>query len=594
MRRREELFKTAEDIEQEKKEKLIKEGGIYYFEKEEPETGERKRYVNILGIEIETEATKEDIDKIKKKLLMSELDQEILRKMAECYVLRQPMMLEGPPGAGKTFLIEYFTKLLYGYGAIPLRIYGTTRTDAEDILGNWIPKTASEEEKEIWDDFLKSKEGKEKLEELAKDAEEIVKRTEGKGLSREQRIEILQNNFESKLAELAKSIGLRSLSEFKFREGPLLKAYTLFGGKGYILDVEELGVMPTNVQETFLQIGGESGELAKEIQHSGNSRQFYQRGERTGVFFSSNPTEVGARHVTTTPMASRLVWIRISEEKVRAKESDFIEFYCTRDAEEEHKKPELKVENLFIPVEKPIHFTAHRELGSTIAKAIETFHTLFLDWYKKIGEPDREQKFEISMREMTRVVNYVSRFQYRGEDGEIDLTISLKRAIELYYVDRLADEATKEEMKKLFEAILGQGSSKLLKKGAPMIEGKTIAEKIKEEIENLNPEKRREKALEKLKEVEERIYKVPVKYKNWKNIEEFVTEYNQGLKEVARLKKRGEEEDDPEKGAEFLEQAKNKLEELEKLASQIKKQIEERERLEEEIKNIKSTLKEKE
>ena len=376
-KRGEDLFKKPEDIEKEKKERLIKEGGIYYFEREDTETGEKKRYVNIMGVEIETEASKKDIDKIKKELVMTDLDQELVGIMAKTYSLRQPLMLEGAPAAGKSFLIKYFTKLLYGYGAVPLTIYGTTRTDAEDIVGHWTPKTTNEEEKKIWDEFLASEEGQEKMKDFIEDTKGIVKKTEGRGLSREQRIEILQNKLEAKLEEIARSIGLKSLSDFEFKEGPLLKAYSAFGGKGFILAVEEMGVMPTNIQETFLPIGGKSGKLADKIPFGRNGKENYRRGPKTWIAFASNPPEeVGARKEVTTATASRLVWVRIEKEKIASKIEDVIDYSFTGGK----IKPEIKPENIFVPIENPINIRRYPDLSKVISLAVKIFHTNFSEW----------------------------------------------------------------------------------------------------------------------------------------------------------------------------------------------------------------------
>jgi hypothetical protein len=65
-----------EKQEQETLEALKKEGGILYREEVDPETKEVKRFVNILGVKVETYASKEDIEAIKEEIVFSELDQK--------------------------------------------------------------------------------------------------------------------------------------------------------------------------------------------------------------------------------------------------------------------------------------------------------------------------------------------------------------------------------------------------------------------------------------------------------------------------------------------------------------------------------------
>jgi hypothetical protein len=567
---KEELFKSPFESKKEEKEKLIKERGIYYFEEEDPETGERKKYVNIMGIKIETEASKEDIEEIKRELLMSELDQKLFRRMAQAYVLRQPMMIEGAPAAGKTFAIKYFTKLLYGKDAEPLTIYGTNRTESDTILGHWVPKTESEKEKKLWNEFLESAEGK-------KATEDIIEELKGKkDLLEEQR----QNILREKLKELAKSIGLSHLTEFEFKEGPLLKAYSADNGKGYILDVEELGVIPTNVQETFLPIGGERGTLAKTIQFWENGRMLYKLGSKTWIVFASNPPEeVGARHEVTTALASRLVWFRIEEEAIQPKVEALIDNLYTKE------KPEIKPENIFIYAEKPIDFTQYPELAKSLALAAKTFHTQFVEAYSSLGEKDRNQKFEISARDAARVVDFLLKFQkIDPETGEIDLVGTFEEAIDFYYLSRLADKDLKEKMKNTLKEIIYGKTSPGYK-----IYKKSLAEKIKEEVENADPEKQKIKLLENLNKEIEKIYKIPKEYENWNVLRESISELNQILKEINDLKESAQKEENLQNAIDLFKKALEKTKEVQTISQNIKTKIEERKKIEEQLEKLKKS-----
>jgi len=127
-----------EQKEREIAETLKVERGILYFEETDPETKEKRSYVNILGVKLETYASKEDIEAIKEKIVLSELDQEMLRTIAERYKLRQPLMFEGDPGAGKTFLLKKFVQLIHGKEAPVLILTGSPRTTDFEIMGHWL------------------------------------------------------------------------------------------------------------------------------------------------------------------------------------------------------------------------------------------------------------------------------------------------------------------------------------------------------------------------------------------------------------------------------------------------------------------------
>jgi MoxR-like ATPase len=121
--------------EQETKKQLAQEGGIVHTAHPDPETEEQKQFVNILGVEIETNASKEDIQTIKDELILSELDQEMLRTIAESYKANQAVMLEGDPGSGKTFLLKQFVKMIHGKDAPTLEIVCSPGMTELDILG---------------------------------------------------------------------------------------------------------------------------------------------------------------------------------------------------------------------------------------------------------------------------------------------------------------------------------------------------------------------------------------------------------------------------------------------------------------------------
>lgn len=117
------------------KERLQNGGGIFYCERINKETKEIKSYVNILGIELETYANPEEIDAVKKEIILSEVDCDILTTIAQCYKDRQPLLLQGDPGTGKTFLLEKFSQLIHGRAAQTLEFYGTPAgKDAEVAL----------------------------------------------------------------------------------------------------------------------------------------------------------------------------------------------------------------------------------------------------------------------------------------------------------------------------------------------------------------------------------------------------------------------------------------------------------------------------
>ena len=58
-----------EKKEQETKDTLKEEGGILYETTKDPESEEEKNYLNVLGVKIETYASKEDVEEIKNEII---------------------------------------------------------------------------------------------------------------------------------------------------------------------------------------------------------------------------------------------------------------------------------------------------------------------------------------------------------------------------------------------------------------------------------------------------------------------------------------------------------------------------------------------
>ncbi len=134
-------------------------GGIIFEEEIDPETGEKKKFIYIgnpykerpLIIKLETEATREEVEAIKKEIIPMRETFEILEAIAMTYRLRQPLLIESPTSIGKTFLVEKFTELLYGYGVKPLDFYCNGQTDVSELMAKWVPRVETLEEKRIWE-----------------------------------------------------------------------------------------------------------------------------------------------------------------------------------------------------------------------------------------------------------------------------------------------------------------------------------------------------------------------------------------------------------------------------------------------------------
>ena len=463
-------FKSPEEIKEEEIERKIKErgpegeilGGIVFEEEVDPETGEKKKYVYIgnpyeerpIIIKLETEASREEIEEIKKEIIPMRESFEILETMAMAYKHRQPLLIEGPTAIGKTFLANKFTELLYGRNVKPLDFYCSGQTDVSELMGKWVPKVETEGEKRKWHEFLESPQAQEELFKIFQEAREK------KEWSPKQRSELIT----ARLQELAKSIGLSEKTQWRFQYGAVPKAMGLIRnpdgtfsfdekrGVGFILHIEEVGLAEPQVINALLKLRGKGGKLAEEIQLWENGGQKVKAGPKFWVVFSTNPPEEYlARNEVDPALARGVVFKRMGE---LSEESLHLaaEYYFTYKL---GKKPEEKPEGCILDIYN------HPDIGKEIAKVVAAFHNDLNKALKK-GEKGRQQRIPLTLDDMARVADALIDIQIRDKKtGRLDLTETLKRLIHFYYLDRLADEELREMMEANLNELLEGDTGKI-------------------------------------------------------------------------------------------------------------------------------------
>jgi MoxR-like ATPase len=467
-------FKSPEELKEEEIERKIKErgpeghpvGGIVFEEEKviDPETQEEKtkRYIYIgnpyeerpVIIKLETEATREDIEAIKREIIPMKESFEILVAMAMTYKHRQPLLIEGPTAIGKTYLADKFTELLYGRGVKPLDFYCSGQTDVSELMAKWVPKVETEEEKRKWEQFLELPQTQVRLSQIAQEVEQAEK------LSPEQKLALIH----TRLQELAKTAGLSEKTQWRLQYGAVPKAMGLIRnpdgsfsfdeqkGMGFILHIEEVGLAEPQVINVLLKLRGKRGQLAEEIQVWENGGRKIKAGPKFWVFFSTNPPEEYlARNEVDPALARGVVFIRMGE---LSEESLHLaaEYYFTYKLGE---RPKEKPDGCILDIYN------HPEIGREIAKVVAAFHNDLNKELKK-GEKDRMQRIPLTLDDMARVADALIDTQIRNkETGRLDLTETLKNLIRFYYLNRLADQELKKTMEVNLNELLEGDTGKI-------------------------------------------------------------------------------------------------------------------------------------
>jgi MoxR-like ATPase len=445
-------------------ERLQREGGIM-FEDRRREGQDAPGIVNVLGVEVPTFATEEEVRQIQAEMVLSATDQDLLRAIAESYELRQPLLLEGDPGSGKTFLQRQFVRLVHGAEAPTLRLAGTPRTSELDILGHWAPRGLDGTAEDAY---------QEELRKIIDSPEQIA---------------------DKELAVAAlKALGrLRSDTEWEFKPGALLQAYAGREGRGYILMVDEFNLIPSNYQQILLEISGEFGGLSDAIHFWGNGGQpRYERGPDTWVCLASNfPEQTPGRNEVVRPMTDRLVWKVVRKDQSQAKEEAVIRSLGGQITAARAEVGALDEEAVRVPAGEQLDWRSvgEQRLAYELADIIQAFHKSFKESYERSGDEiavqgdehrSRRQQFEFSSRNALRLCHYLDRFQVRNRSGAIDFAETLRRGVRRHYVDRLMKESLREQAMAALEAILTgeEGKKKFNKK---IMKRETILAKLVEE-----------------------------------------------------------------------------------------------------------------
>jgi MoxR-like ATPase len=473
-------YQSEDEIkEQETLERLKEEGGISFRQETDPESGETKDFVNVLGVEIETYTSKEDIEEIRKDVVLHSVDQKILKTAAQCYKMGQVPYFESDPGVGKTFDIELLIRLIHGKDSPILSIQGSPRTSELEILGHWAPKGLKEGETEEYKAILEDLMGRGQLGRFQKQLNEELERLNADFASEKINSEEFQTRFgeisqkyvdESRkvlmeTSQMAKF--LKPEAEWEFKTGALLQCYSGRDGRGYPLFIDEFNLIPSNYQQVILQAIGKRSEMADSISFWGNSgKTVYKKGKDSAMFLAGNfPENTTGRSDLSAPMTDRLVWTVISPTEGQQKKRDLIR--SIGGTSRKRTQEIQRLENIEVPVKSGVRWRGvlDEQLADQIGDAVDLIDKDFVDFYTQVGDEilrkgqssksKRSQLMEFSFRNPVRLFTHLDNFQVRDkETGFVDFNQALSNAFEMYYVSRLADEDKKDKARGIFKQIM--------------------------------------------------------------------------------------------------------------------------------------------
>lgn len=479
---------NTEILEQEQQlaEQVEESRGLFYHE-EVGEDGETQAYVNIMGIDVPTYATAEDIEQLAAETIRFPIDQEIMRTIAECYLLRQPLLIEARPGMGKTYHLEQFTKLVHGVDAPIHLVQAGPRTNELEILGRWAPVGTTAQDREHYYQTLEHemRDGELRwfMNDLRSQVDLLKVRQELGQLSvdeaSERASQLLQDYTERTRTLMMDAVRrggqATSKSDWQFIPGFLTKAYVGNNGRGCISILDEFNLLASNYQQLFLTaLGGRKGSLNDRLPgNDGSGVAEYRRGPDTWIAFAINsPETTEGRNVVADSMTDRVRWLTISPEQNEEKRRLMAQTGGGRSYGRTRRLTALNEEFTWVPAVRPIQLALTKApevgvesdqtievLGDQINDVLDLFDVHFQQLYKGKGDrvegQRRIQMMEFSYRNQDRTHNYLERFQIRDEaTGNIDMARTVRFALERYYIDRISDNELRQAANAVLDQIL--------------------------------------------------------------------------------------------------------------------------------------------
>ncbi len=412
---------------------------------------EEIRVIDIAGVKVESLASKEDISEILKEIHPTAESLELLQSMAETFQQGRGLIVEGETASGKTYLMNKFTEMMFGRGTKPVDFYCNGQTDTMSLMAKWVPKTEDAKDSAKWEKYAESKDGRKAMQEIIDSVKNgVIDPKE------------IQNQFTS----LAQKAGVnKTVSQWQFQYGALPRAMTLAKdptkpiseenpSQGTFMHIQEVGLAETHVIDALLQLGGEKGKLAGEIQLWEDGGRKVKSGENFWIYYSTNPPEnYPNRQGIDQALARRNTFLKLGEESPSSRQ---LKQYQDNKVPYERLPADLKNEikekqkDTIFPIEKASAFYDEKRYIDSrilISETVSDFHEkLKVAMKEKSIEQRTKQKFEITDDEWNMVYDFMRKFE------SPDMEATLDRAVFLHYVSRFTDEG-KEKAWKLWEQV---------------------------------------------------------------------------------------------------------------------------------------------
>ena len=208
---------------------------------------------------------------------------------------------------------------------------------------------------------------------------------------------------------------------------------------GNILHIQEIGLAEPAIINVLLQLRGRQGKINEAVRLWDDGGALVKPAEDFWIVMSTNPPEEGGyldRNLIDPALARGALYIRLRELSRQSFQITAKEYLQkTKNGE-------------FLEIHR------NKLLVNLLSNVLGVFHETVRDFLIH-GERGRGQRVPVTLTDIMRVVEYLNHHQvFSIEKGTIDLTQTLRKAVKLYYLSRLADIDLVDKLENSLEELL--------------------------------------------------------------------------------------------------------------------------------------------
>ena len=380
---------------------------------------------------VPTRCSQEQIDSITSTFAPLTKTCIMLRALQLAYRQKTMIILEGGTSLGKSYAVNFITKLMYGANAKAETFDCNGQSDTSELLGKYAPNYSDPGAIAV-EKFRQSTEYQswlqEKIDKNILSAQSEEKRVLGE-IAAHLGVTLNDKSFTLVFGAIPKA-AMASMNDYGDVELDPNNP-----GPGVPLHIQEAGLMKTTIAKALMALRGSNKQLVDSFQLWQDAGRRIPLGPNFMIFFSTNTLDYDDREPLDPALARACTWVRMGElEDTDIKEAgDYFFRYQLGN------KPSL--ENVILDI------TENEKLCQVLRDVVVAFHQQFAPLVAKKQAGGDRQITPCTFDNIAEVSRLLLDNQVINSSGDLDITATLKRAIEISYIANLKSESDRNSQR---------------------------------------------------------------------------------------------------------------------------------------------------